>query len=107
MKSITRLKNKVLEGASITEDEAMSLVDLTDQEYDELLEAATEITARFGSKDFDSCSIINARSGRCPEDCKWCAQSAHHTTDISVYPLVDREIHACLAATEYSQSEIR
>ena len=100
MKSITRLKNKVLEGASITEDEAMSLVDLTDQEYDELLEAATEITARFGSKDFDSCSIINARSGRCPEDCKWCAQSAHHTTDISVYPLVDRE--TCMNLADYN-----
>lgn len=102
MTNIDQLKEKVLAGGEITEAEAMSLASLAPSQQDRLLDAAAEITARFGSRDFDSCSIINARSGRCPEDCKWCAQSAHHRTDISTYPLVDRE--TCMEMADYNRS---
>lgn len=100
MSPINHLKEKVLNGGELTEAEAMSLATLTTDEYEELLEAAAEITDRFGSRDFDSCSIINARSGRCPEDCKWCAQSAHHKTDIAVYQLVDHD--TCMELADYN-----
>ena len=38
-----------------------------------------------------TCGIINAKSGRCSEDCAFCAQSRYHTTAAPVYPLLDRE----------------
>lgn len=55
---------------------------------DELCDAAGEITrARFGNR-IDTCSIANARSGRCSEDCKWCAQSRHWATGIDEYDVI-------------------
>lgn len=56
---------------------------------DTLLEAAEIVTRKACSRRFDSCSIINAKSGRCPEDCKWCAQSVHYGTGAEIYPLLD------------------
>ena len=40
--------------------------------------------------EFELCSIVNAKSGLCGEDCKFCAQSSRHNTDVSVYPLKDK-----------------
>lgn len=55
---------------------------------DELARMATELTDKLRTKGFDTCSIINAKSGKCPENCKWCAQSAYYHTNASIYPLV-------------------
>ncbi len=89
--NISELKEKVLSGGEITPEEATWLADEAACPLDELLEASAEITRRFGNRKFDSCSIINARSGLCPEDCKWCAQSVRYATGAEVYPLVDRQ----------------
>lgn len=87
---VKNIRNKVISGVELTEAEAMSLCEA---ETDELLEAAADVTAHFFTdKVFDTCSIINARSGRCPENCKWCAQSAHYQTDCDTYQLVDKEV---------------
>lgn len=99
--NISELKDKVLAGGELTEAEAMGLADLDEAGIDELIEAAAEVTRRFFNREFDSCSIINARSGRCPENCKWCAQSAHYKTTASVYPLVDRA--TCMAAADMNR----
>ncbi|HEX9860376.1 MAG TPA: biotin synthase BioB [Nitrospirota bacterium] len=45
---------------------------------------------RFGNR-VDACSIINAKSGNCSEDCAYCAQSAHHDTGAEVYPLLPED----------------
>ena len=85
---ITTLKEKVINGHSLTKEEAMHL---SSAELSPLCEAADQIRRHFCGNTFDMCSIINGKSGRCPEDCKYCAQSAHYAANTTVYPLLSPE----------------
>ena len=55
----------------------------------ELYELAQMITRRHKTKHFELCSIVNAKSGHCTEDCRWCAQSRYHKTECSEYDLIE------------------
>lgn len=101
METIKRLKEKVLAGGEITYDEGVTLIKTEDLEA--LYEASTEITRKFCSGVFDSCSIVNVRSGKCSENCKWCAQSAHYKTGCNTYDLMDRA--ECLASARYNKEK--
>lgn len=79
------LKQKIYDGYDITKEEAMELVD---QPLNELCSNANEIREHFCGNAFDICTIINGKSGRCSENCKYCAQSAHYCTNIEEYPLL-------------------
>lgn len=57
----------------------------------DLAQASEIVTRRFASKTFNFCSIVNAKSGKCTEDCAWCSQSRHFKTDAPEYPLIDEE----------------
>ena len=80
----------------IERDEALAL--LKPERREELRERAHEVTERCVEKRFDFCSIINARSGRCSENCKWCAQSAHWKTGCETYGWVGKD--ACVKAAK-------
>ena len=84
------LKEKVLNGGQISREEAVKLSKEEDKQA--LYRAAGEIRDQLAGRRFDTCSIINARSGRCSEDCKWCAQSAFFKTDIEEYELVSEKV---------------
>ena len=86
---IEELKQHVLSGGLISQEQAARLAAVSDKEA--LYEAAHAITRRFLGNRFDTCSIINAKSGNCGEDCKWCAQSAHYATKVNLYPLLPAE----------------
>ena len=85
---------------AIEKDEALAL--LKPDRRDELRERAHEATEKRVEKRFDFCSIINARSGRCSENCKWCAQSAHWKTGCETYGWVCTE--ACVKAAKEAEA---
>jgi biotin synthase len=80
---------KVLDGGLITFDEAERLLETSDVVL--LAECANAITRRFNGDTVDVEALINAKSGRCPEDCSFCAQSSFYDTGINRYPLLPVE----------------
>lgn len=85
---VQELKELVQWGDLLTKEQAMQLVDAP---LDELTAAANEIRRQFCGDDFDICTIINGKSGKCSENCKYCAQSAHYCTAVETYPLLPVE----------------
>lgn len=64
---------------------------LLDQPLAELVAQADRVRQTFIGDRLELCSIHNAKSGRCSEDCKFCAQSTHHQSEVDVYTLCDRD----------------
>lgn len=98
---ISNIKARILSGGEITHEESLSLLNTPDKEA--LYEAAHEITKHFMGNTFDTCSIINAKSGNCPEDCKWCAQSGHYATSAERYSLIS--LSECVAQATYNHRQ--
>lgn len=84
---IETIKQKVIDLKKISHKEAMALSQTTEKE--KLYEAADEIREHFCHNVMDLCSITNAKSGKCSEDCKWCSQSMYYKTDVEEYEIVD------------------
>ncbi len=107
MKVIDELKNKILSGEQITRQEAESLVQIEELPY--LFAGANEIREHFLGNRVVICSIVNAKSGYCPEDCGFCSQSSQFKTPAPSYRMKDIEflkqsvdIAYQNGATEYS-----
>jgi len=98
---VAEAEEKVLAGGSVSIEEAEKLFNVPDEYLMHFLAAADRIRIRCKGYSFDSCSLINAKSGRCSEDCAFCAQSARHRTDCDVYPLKSEE--QILRAAEIAQ----
>jgi len=80
-------QEKLLSGASIDRETALCLSLSADPE--ELYVLADTVRRHFMGDHFHLCSIVNARSGNCSEDCRFCAQSAHHHAGVTSYEMVD------------------
>lgn len=85
---IEMYKEMVLKGEKLEKEQAMELLTV---DLDELCKAADEIRKAFCDNKFDMCTIINGKSGRCSENCKYCAQAACHKTEVENYPLLSTE----------------
>jgi len=100
---IETLKQRVVHGSCITPEEALCLSQTADKEA--LYAAADQIRSHFMGSDIDTCSIMNARSGRCSEDCKWCSQSIRFKTGVPEYSLVSEQ-EGVRVALENSQQGV-
>jgi biotin synthase len=76
----------------ITADEALELGELADRaEIERLVERAWAVrTERFGDST-DMCSLVNAKSGGCAEDCGFCAQSRYAEADTPMHAMMEPE----------------
>ena len=92
---VLKLADEIIEGKRLTREDDLHF--FIDCDLKDLMEGADKIREKFVGDHVDLCSIINGRSGRCPEDCKYCAQSAHNHTDCEVYDFLPEEdiIKAC------------
>lgn len=85
---IRGLAEKVIAGGRISRGEASALAEAEGAGLFELFAGASRIRERFRQDRVELCSIVNAKSGACPEDCSYCAQSAHSATDAPIFPLL-------------------
>ena len=84
--NISLLEKNIIDGHEITFKEALELSETKNLE--ELYEGANNIRKYFVKNNYELCSIINAKSGKCTENCTYCAQSKYYNTGVLEYPLV-------------------
>ena len=84
-------KRVVCSGLGVPRDEALELA-LSPRDADPwLVAAANQTRLHFKGREIRLCSIVNAKSGSCGEDCAFCAQSSKSAADIESYPLRENE----------------
>ena len=88
---LTTLTERVLGGGDVTPDEALRLLSAEGADAFDLFAAANRVREAFQGTDVHLCSIVNAKSGHCSEDCGFCSQSAHFDSPIPDYTLVERD----------------
>lgn len=91
----------VLDGKPLERETARKLGALPGEDVLDLASLANRVRHRF-SPAFQACSILNAKSGRCSENCRFCAQSASHATQARTYPMVPVEEMLAAAETAYA-----
>lgn len=98
---LSNLANKILEKQPITKSDALIIAksedcsEVNNYKISPLLElflVANKIREAFRGNSVEMCAIVNAKSGGCTEDCSYCAQSSRHSTNITTYPLIKKEI---------------
>lgn len=93
--SIKEIADEIIAGRRLAKDDDVSF--LIKGNLDELKDGANRIREALCGKSVDLCTIINGKSGRCSENCKFCAQSGHNHTGCDEYSFLDTEkiVEAC------------
>ena len=90
-----KIAEEIIAGKRLTKEDDLQF--LVEDDLALLMDGANRIREALCGNRVDLCSIINGRGGKCSENCKFCAQSAHHHTDCDVYGFLetDRFIEDC------------
>jgi biotin synthase len=89
--AVRRIEKKILNGKRLSKKEAFSITEISVPEIVSLFAAANKIRQHFKGNTVGLCSIVNARSGACTEDCSFCAQSSSSKAVIEIYPLLNKK----------------
>lgn len=85
---IQDIGRRIINGGAISFDEAHTLISIEERkDYEALIEGAHKVFVHFCGNSCDLCSLVNAKSGLCAEDCAFCAQSIHFNTQAQEYAL--------------------
>jgi biotin synthase len=87
----SKIREEAISGGGITEKGALAVLQIPEREMWRLFEVVNEVRRFFKGDKVKLCSILNAKSGYCSEDCAFCAQSRRSQADIEKYPLMDEE----------------
>lgn len=85
--SWNEIERCVERGAAASPEAGLAALNAEPWELPRLMAATTALRRRYFGDRVTLCSILNAKSGACSEDCAYCAQSAHHQTTVQVYGL--------------------
>ena len=96
-----KLAEEIIAGRRLTRQDDLQAFLTCD--LNELCQGADKIRAACVGDHVDLCSIINGRSGKCPENCKFCAQSAHNHTECQSHPMLSTE--EILAVARMNENE--
>ncbi len=89
--TLKNIVDAILAGSPVSNEQALSLAALPRESFFDLFAAARRIREQHFGDRVSLCSIVNAKSGLCPEDCSFCAQSSHHATGVACYPLLEQD----------------
>ena len=96
-----QLAEEIIAGRRLNKSDA--LLEFITCDLGQLVQGADKIRAALCGNKVDLCTIINAKSGLCPENCRYCAQSAHHKTNCEVYGFLDED--AIVAQAKANEAE--
>ena len=97
---IEKFKEKVLNGGMLNKEEILKI---QNEDLNQLMKGADEIRRKLCGNKFSLCTIINGKSGRCSENCRYCAQSVHFRTYAKEYGLLDSDTVLKSAESNCSQ----
>ncbi len=103
---INLLLEKILEGGSLSKKDACSIAEISGPDIFSLFASANKVRHHFKGNAAGLCSIINAKSGACSEDCSFCAQSSRSKANAEVYPLLRKNM-IVRAAREARESGVK
>lgn len=90
IETLNQLTKQAIDKMNIDLQDALKIWDLGRKEPFSVMAAASRIREHFKGNRITLCGIVNAKSGRCTEDCRFCAQSIHYHTDAPVYPMASK-----------------
>ncbi len=85
------IKKIILDSNGMSAEEASYIASLTGTKLFALFSSANRVREHYRGNTIDLCSIINAKSGACPEDCSYCPQSSRSSAEIKTYPLLEHK----------------